>query len=155
MECYDPPSGAKIGGTGSYTYDDLAATNDTVVIGNKPTVLKSLLGTGTDMSADYPSAAASSSGSAQSSEVATVPGMSGAGPGTNGQRGDPSESGPGDSGDADNSAATENPNSAATGFVQGGGFNGSGNGATIQQPEQILQWSLLAVVVASVGLLAM
>lgn len=153
MECYEPPSGANIQGTVSYTYDDVAATNDTVVTGNKPTVLKSLLGTGTDMDADYPSAAASSSSPAESSEVATVPGMSGAGPGTNGQRGDnPSESSPGDSSD---SAATENPNSAATGFVQGGGSNGSGNAATIRRPETILQRSFFAVVVAFVGLVAM
>jgi Glycosyl hydrolases family 16 len=155
MECYKPPSGAKVQGTVSYTYDDVAATNDSVVIGNKPTVLKSLLGTGTDMSADFPSAAASASGSAQSSEIATVPGMTGAGPGTNGQRGDndigsnPSGSGAGDG------SNTENPTSAATNFVQGGGYNGSGNGAAVHRPEQILQASLLAVVVAVVGLLVM
>jgi Glycosyl hydrolases family 16 len=157
MECYKPPSGAKVQGTVSYTYDDVAATNDTVVTGNKPTVLKSLLGTGTNMSADFPSAAASASGSPQSSDIATVPGLTGAGPGTNGQRGDndagsnPSGSGSG-TGDSSN---TELPTSAATNFVQGGGSNGNGNAAAMQRPERILQGSLFAVVVAIVALLAM
>lgn len=157
MECYNPPSGAKVQGTVSYTYDDVAATNDTVVTGNKPTVLKSLLGSGTNMSADFPSAAASAAGSARSSEIATVPGLTGAGPGTNGQRGNndvgsnPSGSGSG-TGDSSN---TEAPTSAATNFVQGGGSNGKGNAAAMQRPERILQGSLFAVVVAVVGLLAM
>lgn len=154
MQCYEPPSGAKVKGTVSYTYDDVAATNDTVVTGNKPTVLKSLLGSGTNMSADFPSAAASASGSAQTSDVATVPGLTGAGPGTNGQRGDNQSGGsPSDSGSA-GSSNTESPTSAATAFVQGGGSNGSGNGAAMQRPEKILQGSLFAVVVAVVGLLA-
>jgi Glycosyl hydrolases family 16 len=153
IQCYDPPKGANVKGTVSYTYNNVAATNDTVEVGNKPTVLKSLLGSGTNMSADYPSAAASASGTAQSSDVATVPGMTGAGPGTNGQRGD-GESGGGSSGSADGSA-TESAGSAATGFNQGGGSNGSGSGAMVQRPEKILQGSLFAVVVAVVGLLAM
>jgi hypothetical protein len=162
MQCYDPPSGANVQGSVSYTYDNVAAINDSVVTGNKPTVLKSLLGTGTNMSADYPSAAASASGSAQTSEVATVPGMTGAGPGTNGQRGD-NQSGGSSSSDSDSgsgsggSTTIENSDSAPTGFVQGGGSNGGGTGsaATIQRPEKVLQGSLFAVLVAVVGLLAM
>jgi hypothetical protein len=155
MECYKPPSGANVQGTISYTYDDVAGTNDTVVIGNKPTVLKSLLGSGTDMSADYPSAAASASGSAQTSEAATVPGLTGAGPGTNGQRGDGQSGGGSSNSDSGNSSNTTEDGSAATGFVQGGGSNGSGSGAAMPRPERILQGSLFAVVVAVVGLLVM
>lgn len=155
MQCYEPPSGANVQGKTSYTYDNAAATNDSVVIGNKPTVLKSLLGSGTNMSADYPSAAASASGSAKTGDVATVPGLTGAGPGTNGQRGD-NESGENASGSVSGgSSPTEGTTSASTGFVQGGGSNGSGSGATVQRPEQLLQGSLFAVVVAVVGLLAM
>jgi beta-glucanase (GH16 family) len=152
MKCYDPPSGANVKGTVSYTYDNVAATNDTVEVGNKPTVLKSLLGSGTNMSADFPSAAASASGSAQSSNVATVPGLTGGGPGTNGQRGDNQAGGSSASG---GSSSTQDSGSAPTGFVQGGGSNGSGSGATVQRPEKILQGSLFAVVVAVVGLLAL
>ncbi|KAF7512639.1 hypothetical protein GJ744_000900 [Endocarpon pusillum] len=155
MQCYNPPSGAKVQGSVSYTYDNVAATNDTVVTGNKPTVLKSLLGSGTNMTADYPSAAASASASAQTSEVATVPGLTGAGPGTNGQRGDIQSGGSSSESDSGDSSNTDSSTSAATGFVQGGGSNGSGNGAAVQRPEGILQGSLFAVVVAVIGLLAM
>ncbi len=155
MQCYEPPSGARVQGSVSYTYDDVAATNDTVVTGNKPTVLKSLLGSGTDMNADFPSAAASASASAQSSEVATVPGLTGAGPGTNGQRGDNQPGENSSQSDSADSTATDSSTSAATDFVQGGGSNGSGSGAAIQRPENVLQGSLLAVVVAVIGLLAM
>lgn len=155
MQCYAPPPGANVQGDVSYTYDNVAATNDTVVVGNKPTVLKSLLGSGTDMDADYPSASASGSGSAQTSEVATVPGMTGAGPGTNGQRGDNVDEGDDSSPSPSDGSSTESPSSGATGFVQGGGSNGTGSGNTIQRPEKILQGSLFAVVVAVVGLLAM
>ena len=155
MECYKPPQGAKVQGTVSYTYDDVAATNDTVVVGNKPTVLKSLLGSGTNMSADYATPADDAPDSAETSDVATVPGLTGAGPGTNGQRGD-NQAGESssNSGSADGSA-TEDADAASTGFVQGGGSDGSGNGATSQRPERILQGSLFAVVVAVVGLLAL
>lgn len=162
MECYEPPSGANIQGTVSYTYDNVAGTNDSVVIGNDPTVLESLLGSGTNMSADYPSAASSGSSSAETSEVATVPGLTGAGPGTNGQRGDNISDGSSDSETESGSGSggstnTEESSSAGTGFVQGGGSNGngSGSGAPIQRPEKVLQGSLFAVVVAVVGLLAM
>lgn len=155
MECYDPPRGANVQGTISYTYDDPAGTNDTVVVGNKPTVLKSLLGSGTDMSADYPSAAASA-GSAQSSEAATVPGLTGAGPGTNGQRGDNDSGGGSSNSGSGDGSNTEEAGSTGTGFVQGGGSNGSGSsGAAPQRPEKILQGSLLAVMLAVVGLLTM
>lgn len=158
IECYQPPPGANVQGTVSYTYDDVAATNDTVVIGNDPTVLKSLLGTGTNMSADYPSPAEGASDSAQSSEVATVPGLSGAGPGTNGQREDNDSGQSPGSGSGD--TTTEEDTSAGTGFVQGGGStgngsgSGSGSGAAIHRPEDVLQASLFAVVIAVVGLLA-
>lgn len=155
MQCYEPPSGANVQGTVSYTYDDVAATNDTVVTGNKPTVLKSLLGSGTNMTADFPSAAASASGSAKTGDVATVPGLTGAGPGTNGQRGDNQSSGSSPGSGTGGSGSTDTATSAATGFVQGGGSNGSGSGATMQKPEKILQASLFAVVAAVVGLLAM
>ena len=155
MQCYEPPSGAKVQGSVSYTYEDVAATNDSVVIGNKPTVLKSLLGSGTNMSADYPSAVSSASGSAKTEDAATVPGLTGAGPGTNGQRGDNQAGESSSVSIAGGNTATEDPTSAPTGFVQGGGSNGSGSGAAMQRPEKILQGSLFAVIVAVAGLLAL
>lgn len=155
MQCYDPPPGARVQGSVSYTYDNVAATNDTVITGNKPTVLKSLLGSGTNMTADFPSAAASASASAQTSEVATVPGLTGAGPGTNGQRGDNQSGGSPSESDSADSTNTDSSSPTATDFDQGAGYNGSGNGAAMQRPERILQGSLFAVVVAVIGLLAM
>lgn len=149
IECYDPPAGANVQGSVSYTYDDVAATNDTVVVGDKPTVLKSLLGSGTNMTADFPSKASDSPDSAESSDVATIPGLTGAGPGTNGQRGDNQV--PGGGGDSD----TDSSGSETTGFVQGGSSTGSGNRVSPPRAERILQGELFAVVLALVGLFAM
>lgn len=152
VDCYDPSAGVNKTGSKSYIYTGPAGTNDTVSITDKDTVLKSLLGTGTNMSADYPSASASAS---QSSDVATVPGLNGAGPGTNGQRGDSGDSGSGDSGSGSGSSQTSSGSgSAATGFVQGGGSNNGGTNAAPASKERVLQGSLFAVLVAVVGLLA-
>jgi len=144
IECYDPPPGADVKGSKSYIYTDPAGTNDTVQITNKDTVLESFLGSGTDMDADYPSA--SVSGSSQPSDVNVIPGLSGAGPGTNGQR--PEES---SGGSSETSGA---PGPGSTGFSQGGGFNGGSTGAASQN-EQVLKGSLFAVLVAVVVLVTM
>jgi len=176
VQCYDPPSGAKSSGSTSYIYTADAGTNDTVAITNKPTVLKSLLGSGTNMSANYPSAAssspsgsktASSSTAASSTEVATVPGLTGAGPGTDGQRGSSGSSNSGSgsgSGSGSNSVAPNGASSAANssatgvgGFSQGNGGSSAstkGNGAS-SKSERVLQGSLVALLVAVVGMLAM
>ena len=180
VQCYNPPSGAKSSGSTSYIYTGNSGTNDTVSITNKPTVLKSLLGSGTNMSADYPSAksspasgskTASASAAASSTEVATVPGLTGAGPGTDGQRGagGSSNSGAG-SGSGSNSGSDSNggaPNAASSaagssstgigGFSQGNGGSGAntqGNGAATKR-DGVLQGSLAALLVAIVGVLAM
>lgn len=146
IECYDPPSGANVQGSKSYIYTDASGSNSSVETTNDNTVLKSLLGTGTNMSADYPSAASSGSGSAQTSNVATVPGLSGAGPGTNGQRGDTSSS-------ASGSATGSGSGGAATGgFVQG---NPSGSSGAPPRQEIVLQGSFFAVLVAIVALIAL
>ena len=146
IQCYDPPAGANSSGSSAYVYNNLAGTNNTVAITNDKTVLKSLLGTGTNMSADYPSASASASGAAASSEVATVPGLSGAGPGTNGQRGDSSSAvSDGASGTASASKGT------STGFSQGIG----GNSGSPPRQEKGLEGSGFAAVVAIVALISM
>ncbi|MCJ1298282.1 hypothetical protein MMC08_001071 [Hypocenomyce scalaris] len=148
VQCYDPPSGANATGSNSYVYTSEAGTNNTVSITNDNTVLKSLLGTGTNMSAGDPSAAAS--GAAASSNVATVPGLSGAGPGTNGQRGSSSSGSGSNSGNAVSGAS----GSASTGFVQSPPVAKTGSGAS-QGTEKVLQGSLFAVLVAVVGILVM
>jgi hypothetical protein len=141
IQCYDPPPGANEQGSNSYIYTDPSATNSTVEITDDNTVLKSLLGTGTNMSADYPSGASSASGSSQTSDLATIPGLNGAGPGTNGQRGDTTTSGGSPTGTAANG-----------GFFQG---NPSGSGAATPRQDALLQGSFFAVLVAIVALVVL
>ncbi len=178
MECYDPPSNARKSGSKSYVWTKDGGTEDAVEITDKQTVLKSLLGSGTNMSADYPSARSSSSsasatgsrtssaGPEATSDVATVPGMTGAGPGTNGQRGGGggSESNGGgsnsgsnsnsNSGGSGGSGASSSSSSAAaqgTGFSQGGSStNQNANGAS-GHGEQVLRGSVFAGLVAVAG----
>jgi hypothetical protein len=154
IQCYSPPDGANVQGSKSYIYTNSAGTNNTVEISNDNTVLKSLLGTGTNMSANYPSAASSASGSTKTSNVATIPGLSGAGPGTNGQRGDnTTSSGSGGSGGSGGSATGSGSGSASTGgFVQG---NPSGSSGAPPRQETVLQGSFFAVLVAIVALIVL
>ncbi|EXJ87141.1 murein transglycosylase [Capronia epimyces CBS 606.96] len=157
IECYDPPSGANVNGTKSYIYTDKSMTNSTVEITNDNTILKSFLATGTNMSAGYASSSASASGTAKSSDVATIPGLTGAGPGTNGQRGDnSSDSSDSASSSVSGSATASATGSASTGFVQGDGGSGSNGAAQYGgNSESVLRGSLFAVVVALVGLCIM
>jgi beta-glucanase (GH16 family) len=155
IECYDPPSGVRAPGNKAYIFTDKAMTNASVEITNNSTVLASLLGTGTNMSADYPHASAS----AKASDLATIPGLTGAGPGTDGQRGgDNSSSSSSDdssssSGSDSGSTAATATGSASTGFVQGdGGSSGNGAGQVGGNSESVLKGSLFAVIIALVGL---
>jgi hypothetical protein len=146
MECYQP-NGTNLGSNSgkSFVYSNVAGTNDTVQNTDKPTVLKSLLGTGTNMSVDYPSASSSAT------DVATIPGLSGAGPGTNGQRGnDGSNNNP--SGSASSGSAPAAQTSACTGFCQGSSSN---KNAASGQQDRVLQCSFFAGLVAVVALLAL
>lgn len=49
IQCYNPPSGARKEGSKSYVFTDEAGLESSVVISDQSTVLKSMLGTGTDM----------------------------------------------------------------------------------------------------------
>lgn len=167
VQCYDPPSGAKVQGSKAYIYTSNGGTNDSVSITNDNTVLKSLLGTGTNMSADFPQSAssassashastatASSKSAAATSEVATVPGLSGAGPGTDGQRGSSGSGSDSSSSGSSGNQVSSAAGSASTGFVQGPSMVKTGSGAS-QGTEKVLQGSLFAVLVAVVGMLVM
>ncbi|KAI9894108.1 MAG: hypothetical protein M1814_004879 [Vezdaea aestivalis] len=148
IECYEPPASAKKSGKTSYIYNSIKATNDTIEITDKPTVLKSLLGTGTNMSADYPSQA---SGTAKASgSVAVIPGLSGAGPGTDGLRGQQGGSQGGGSGGAASGApdAVDPAKATQTSFSQGAA---KGNGAS-GKGDKVLQGSLFAGLIAVLGL---
>ncbi|KAG9783052.1 glycoside hydrolase family 16 protein, partial [Aureobasidium melanogenum] len=158
VECYDPPTGANIKGNKTYIYTSTDLTNATVEITNNKTILSSFLASGLNMSAGAASGTASASGSTKTSDVATVPGLTGAGPGNDGQRGSNSSdsSSDGDSGsDSSESSTASATGSASTGFVQGDGGSSSGKNGAAQyggNSESVLRGSLFAVVVALVGL---
>ncbi|EOO02869.1 putative cell wall glucanase protein [Phaeoacremonium minimum UCRPA7] len=162
VECYNADKAPGTNKGVSYTYDDAKATNDTVVDGDKPTVLKSFLGTGLDMDAGASSASSSASGSStatgSSGPVASIPGGTAQGPGTNGEA-----AGGGTSGDGSSSGSgtTTSPDCQQTGFTQNcgsgssSGSSGSNSGAGRIAPSQdrILGASAFAVVVAFIGLM--
>lgn len=158
VDCYDAPAGVNKTGSKSYIYTSNTGTNESVAITDEDTVLKSLLGTGTDMEADYPKASASgtAAAAAATSDIATVPGLTGAGPGTNGHPGNngndgtTSESGSGSGvSSADGSSST-----GVGGFSQGNGGQSSSNDA-LSPKDSGLQSSLFAAAMAVFGLLVL
>ncbi|KAK3681079.1 concanavalin A-like lectin/glucanase domain-containing protein [Podospora appendiculata] len=121
VECYKTSSPPGTNSGVSYTYTARSATNNTVVDGDSPTVLKSFLGTGSDMNAGDTStsgtAALPSATTVNSipggGSPAQVPGGSGSGTGTGNGGGTGSGSGSGSGGSATTGAACQ-----ATGFTQ-------------------------------------
>ncbi|KAI9802474.1 MAG: hypothetical protein M1825_002859 [Sarcosagium campestre] len=167
IQCYDPPSDAKGSGSTSYTYSAAPFLENDVSLSSDKTVLKSLLGSGTNMSADYEDeddAEATASGTdtpKPKQTKATIPGLTQAGPGTDGSRpgsgddgssGDTASSGGsgGSGGSSDGSGAGSGAQTTAQGgFSQGGP---SGNNAAASG-EKIMQGSLFAGLVAVAGML--
>ncbi|KAI0840371.1 hypothetical protein F5Y06DRAFT_262516 [Hypoxylon sp. FL0890] len=139
IQCYNATSAPGTNTGKSYTYDNVRATNDTVQDGTKDTILKSLLGTGLDMDKDYPSSASSSQATQQ-----VIPGLSGGGPGTNGQAA-AGTSGTTSAGSASSAACT-------AGFQQ---VCGSGDGKSNEgvRPERVLGASAFAALIAVAGML--
>lgn len=144
IECYNPPSGAKKEGSGSksYTYNSAVGLESNVVMTDKNTILKSFLGSGTNMSADVPKSSSTnpSGPSGTSSEIATIPGLTGAGTGANGLRGDDGTSSSGDD-------SSPNSSSSSGSFVQGATSNNA--------VQRVLSGSMLAVVVTIVGVMVL
>jgi hypothetical protein len=149
VDCFNATSPPGTNLHTSYYYDSYAGTNNTVVDSDKPTILKSLLGTGTNMSAALPSGASPSS-------IATVPGN---GNGTSPSGNDPQNnstgsqqsSSPSDgSGGSTETAAGSAP--TGTGFSQGGGGSSStksaGSKLLIDRGSNTLGGSVFAVIVA-------
>ena len=150
VKCFNANSAPGTNKGVSYTYNNAAGTNDTVVDGNMPTVLKSLLGTGTNMSADFPNSSGGSSASA--SAVAVIPGLSGAGPGTDAHPGPGSSGGSGTSGNVDEGASQTVAGAATsseTGFDQGLPVAASGGSAA--RLGGGVGWSVLGALVAGVA----
>jgi Glycosyl hydrolases family 16 len=145
MQCYDPPPGARTEGDKSYIYTDVAMTNASVEITNDDTILASFLASGIDMNKGN-----KTGNSPQSSDVATIPGLTGTGPGSNNHDNGTSSS---DSGNGlQGTSVATGTGSASTGFVQGDGGTGNGASHVGGNGEQVLQGSLFAVVVAIIGL---
>lgn len=142
IKCYktDSPPGTNSGT--SYTYSDKKATNDTVIDGDKPTVLKSLQGTGLDMDKEDPQASASASASGT---AAGVPGQNGGGPGN---------AGSGTSGDGATGTGSA-PVCTATGFTQDcnsdSGTSDNTQNIGVRQ-ERVLGASAFAALVAVAGM---
>ena len=147
IECYDPPSdAASTSGDKSYVYKDNKVLESSVAVTDDSTVLKSLLGTGTNMDKDLPG---QDGDKPKSSDVATIPGLSGAGPGTDGTRGDSGTSG-GSSGDgSQTNSANGASNTGVGGFVQGD-QKGSDAPAGV-----VMAGSMLAGMMSLVGVLLM
>jgi len=153
VSCYNASSAPGTNTGTSYTYNDKAGTNNTVVDGDKATVLSSLLATGLNMTIG--ATAADPSSSAQS-----VPGLSNTGPGGQIPGGaDTSASGTA-AGPASSSTSTSSGGSSG-GFSQNIGGSGTkssmadGSLMVVGGKERVLKGSLLAAVVAVIGVMAL
>ncbi|KAG8533643.1 uncharacterized protein KY384_001384 [Bacidia gigantensis] len=157
IECYDPPSEAKKSGDKSYVWTNTNAMESDVSITDNDTVLKSLLGSGEDMDKDYPNPSGTKSGSPQqTSEVATIPGLTGAGPGTDGSRGGDSGSGGsgGDSGGSQTSGGSGATSTGIGGFSQGdSGSGSSGTKSDAVKVERVVAGSMFAALMAFIGMM--
>ena len=166
VTCYNAPSDANVTGKTSYIYTDNKGVESSIAVTDDPTVLKSLLGTGTDMEKDFPNASPSgtkSAAPAATSQVATIPGLTGAGPGTDGSRGGGSDSGSGTgsgSGSGSGSGTSSAAGAAGTGiggFSQGNGGTGSGSKGSsgASKGEGVTMGSMFAACMAFIGMLVM
>ena len=172
VQCYPAPSGANVSGKTSYIYTSPSGDNSSVATTDKNTILKSLLGSGTDPNKDFPSVSASASSSSSgtstasaspsaSSNVALVPGLTGAGPAvnnhgdgssTNGGSGSSgSGSGSGSSASGTSSAAGSTSTAGIGGFVQGDQTKKSGSSPS--RTERVFQGSMFAASVVITGIL--
>lgn len=156
VECYKTDKAPGTNKGVSYYYNDISATNNTVVDSDKPTVLKSFLATGTDMDKGD---GTTSGGATASSSVNAIPGGGSTPPnqvpgGSNPNTGSSSNSG--GSGDSGSSAGTAAP-CAATGFSQSCGTNSAAGGTKgnngARGVERTLGASAFAVIVGIAGLL--
>lgn len=161
IDCYDAPDDvAYKRGEKSYVFADRKGLEKSVAITGNDTVLTSLLGTGKDMDKDYPKKSETKTDDDKDSketEVATIPGLSGAGPGTDGSRGGGGNSGGGNRGTSTNSGSEggsetdSGSDSVSTGI---GGFSqGTSDTSNAAKVEHVVAGSMFAVLMAFVGML--
>ncbi|KAH9886176.1 glycoside hydrolase family 16 protein [Xylariomycetidae sp. FL2044] len=153
IECYQTNSPPGTNSGKGYVYNDAKGTNDTVEDTDSNTILKSLLGTGLDMDKELPGAEASSS----AQEV--IPGLSGGGPGTNGQavnvaNGGSEGSGTGTSGGDGSTGTGSSAGACTSGFSQFcGSSGGAGGQSEAPRQDRILGASAFAALIAVAGML--
>ena len=140
IECYDPPAGAKKQGSKSYIYGDESGLESSVIISDEPYILKSFLGSGTDMDKEPKKATATSKGASEPTDIVeTIPGNNGGGTSTH---------------DIINNGGTDNSTgNTDTGFKdntppQESGFNQDSTGDASR-----VKGSMMAVAVAIAGLI--
>ncbi|RDL36583.1 Concanavalin A-like lectin [Venustampulla echinocandica] len=153
ISCYDAGSSSLGSNKGtSYTYNNEAGTNNTVVLGDKKTVLKSLLGTGLDM--DAGDSSASSSGTKPANTAGLVPGLNGADPRPGA---DSHESSAGSSDPSATAGASPSPTGASDGQFNQGASSSSKSGADklAGSQEKVLKGSVFAGIVAVVAMMAL
>lgn len=109
IQCYNADSAPGTNKGKSYTINDVSATNNTVIDGDKDTILSSFLATGLDPDKGASTSSGSASASS-SSDVATIPGGSSTGSGSSGD-------------------ATANQNSGSNSGSSSSGSSGSGSGS--------------------------
>lgn len=172
ISCFNAKSGAGTNAGKSYTYNNIAGTEKTVEDGNGNTVLKSFLGTGTDMDAGQVTPSGSSKPSAT---IETIPGLSGAGIGSNNHGDDTGSNAAANSkpssSDAGNSASSPSTDTSTTDSGSGSGTNSGfsqgntgntpattkNNGAErlVASQEKVLKGSVFAGIVAVVAMMAL
>ncbi|KAI5779983.1 concanavalin A-like lectin/glucanase domain-containing protein [Geopyxis carbonaria] len=164
VQCYDPPSDAKKTGSKSYIYDNVAGLEGNVVISDKGTILKSFLGSGTNMTADKPKVSSTGTKDTKNTkddteeveEVETVPGSTGAGFGSNSVQ--ENDSGSSNTGSSDTSSSgtssgsSSSSSSSSNEFSQGSASNSNSSEAA---NIRVLKGSMLAIVVALAGVMVL
>jgi len=149
IECFDASSPPGTNKGKSYVYKDAKATQDDVVDGDANTIIKSLLSTGLNMNEDYPNSNSGSTDNSPTQEL--IPGLSGAGPGTNGQAVANANGGSGSGGAGNPSGTDIAPQCTATGFTQNcqasmQGTNGGTSAAS--KHDVIVSASMFATILA-------
>jgi len=163
VDCFNATSAPGTNSGTSYTYDNIAGTNDTVVDGKNSTIIKSLIGTGTDPDAGAPSG---SSSAAPSATAETVPGRSGENPGTDNHAGDTGGSSSAAANSGSTATSSEASSSSSTGSSNGQFSQGGGSGASSSSSksgaeklgasqEKVLKGSVFAGIIAVVAMMAL
>jgi hypothetical protein len=163
ISCYNATSAPGTNTGKSYTYNNDAGTNNTVVDGTDDTVLSSFLATGTNKTLGA-SASSASSGSTASSTVQTIPGLTGSGGGqVEGSSGN-SDSSSSSATTAGAATATDSSSgsastSSSSGFSQGDGSSGSSSKSGADKlggtQERVMKGSLLAGIIAVAAMMAL